>query len=128
MANIGISQTFKQIEDELAKSFDAIFTKYGYRLSFKNGSYTPGGSTLSLKIEAVKDGAQSLDAQKYESRRVFMGLPPLNYSLQYGDKKYEITGINKTGTKVLGKSSVNGKIYLISVALVKQLYGIQKGG
>jgi hypothetical protein len=127
MANQSISKVFDAIEAELAKSFDTIATKYGYHLSFKAGSYSPGGSNLTLKIEAVKDGAQSHDAQVYEAQRVFLGLPPLKYSLQYGDKKYEIAGINKTGTKVLGKSSANGKIYLLPVALVKQLYSIQKG-
>lgn len=127
MANVGISQTFKLIEDELAKSFDSIATKYGYHLSFKSGSYTPGGSTLSIKIEAVKDGELSLDSQVYESQRIRMGLPPLNFNLQYGDKKYDIVGINKTGTKVKGKSNANGKVYLFPVSLVKQLYGIQKG-
>jgi hypothetical protein len=126
MANQGISATFKAIEAELAKSFDAIATKYGYNLSFKNGSYDALGN-INIKIEAVKDGAKSHDAQVYDMKRIPLGLPPLGFKLQYGDKQFEIEGINKTDTKILGKSSTNGKIYLLPVSLVKMLYGIQKG-
>ena len=116
------------IESMLSKVFPEIATKYGYNLKFKGGTYMPDGSVLNLRIEAIKDGALSEDAQRYEYNHIRMGLPPLNTPLNYGGKDYIIVGMNTTGSKIKGKKVSNGLVYLLSVEIVKQLWSVQKAG
>jgi hypothetical protein len=122
----GITATFSNIETELSKTFADIETKFGYKLYFKTRSYD-GQENIFLKIEGVKDGSKSIDAQYYETIYIQMGLPPLNTPLKYGEKTYKIVGINKTGTKVKGENA-KGLIYLLPSGIVKQLWSLQKNG
>jgi len=113
------------IEGALSKTFGDIETKYGYKLKFKGGSFD-GEGNLTLRIECLKDGAKSADAQRYEGNRIWMGLPPLNTVLKYVGKEFKVVGMNTTGTKV--KATWMGKTFLLTPDLTRTLWIAQKDG
>jgi hypothetical protein len=111
------------IESALSKTFADIETKYGYKLKFKGGSFDSEGN-LNLRIECLKDGAKSADAQRYDANRILMGLPPLTTVIPYVGKEFVIVGMNTTGSKI--KATWKGKTYLLPLEVVKVLWSAQK--
>jgi hypothetical protein len=118
-----INKVADKIEADLSKTFSDIETKYGYKLSFKGGSFD-GEGNLNFRIIANKNGAKSQDAQRYENNRGWMGLPPLNTKLVYSGKEFVIVGMNTTGTKV--KATWNKMTYLLLPDVVKRLWSAVK--
>ena len=125
MPNTGISQTFKNVETELADAFEKIKIKYGYTLSVEKRSYDINGN-LTLKIEAVKEGELSRDADEYTRNHIRLGLPPLDALFVSGGVTYRITGLNKTSTKVKAKAP-NGKGWLFPIDFVQLYWKANKG-
>ena len=111
----------RKIEADLQKSLNEIGIAYGYKLTFGNGTFDSEGN-FTLKLVGNKNGAKSAAAQRYDSVRIELRLPPLGTKICFGGrvKVYEIAGMNTTGTKVHGVR--NGLTYLLPVDDVQMIW------
>jgi len=125
ISKLEMNSVFKKVEGELSKSFDTIKTKYGYQVKFGKGSYD-GEGNLYIKLEALKDGALSAEAQRYNANRIWMGLPPLGTVMKIGvgSREYTITGMNTTGSKI--KATSGDAKYLLTNETVKAVWSSMK--
>jgi len=100
---------------ELEKKTDCPYT-----FSMGNISYDREGN-FSVKLEATKRGGVSKSELEYNASKGWLGLPDFGSLFVHQGCTYEITGINRTGTKVIAKQKQNGKGYLFGVDFVKFL-------
>jgi hypothetical protein len=115
------SDMIRKIQADLQKSLDELGTKYGYKLKFGNGTYSPDGN-FTLKLVGNKDGVKSIAAQIYDRKHISMRLPPLGTEITFGigSRKYTIVGMSKTGVKIHGVC--NGLTYLLPVVDVQMVW------
>ena len=117
--------TLKTMSKEIEQALDAVGKKYGYTLKTGAISYDGQGNfSTKLKGTNTKDGAKSPEAVRYEALALYAkmkgdALLPLGAKFVYGVDEYTIIGSNTTGTKVLAKSTKNGKTYLFPVKLIQ---------
>ena len=127
---MGKKQTISNKIQELQKEFDTLFAEiestHGYRFSFGMGTKYDQQGNLYFKLQAIKVGSQSLEDLKYERERIFLKLPPLQTCLHYGTKRYTVLGLNKTGTKLLGKNEENGAVYLLPLDIAQMAWRLQR--
>lgn len=101
----------KQIRTDLDLALAEVAKKHGLKdLHTGNAGFTEGGS-FTFKIHGILAGGLSEEAQRYNELRDLLKLPELGslYEASNG-KKYTITGINTTGTKVFIQDE-NGETY-----------------
>ena len=113
------SDMIRKIQADLQKSLNEIGTKYGYKLTVGNGTYSPDGN-FTIKLVGNKDGVKSVAAQLYDRKHISMRLPPLGTVITFGigSRKYTIVGMK--ASKVHGVC--NGLTYLLPVVDVQMAW------
>jgi len=117
--------TLKVISKDINDALAIVGQKYGYKFSTGTISYD-GEGNFTTKLKAVKEGAKSPEAQRYESLVITRNkygrkLLPLGAVFAYDVNEYIIIGCNTTGSKVHCKKDANGKTYLFSIELIETL-------
>lgn len=124
--------TLETMTKEIEQVLEVVGKKYGYTLKIGNTSYdTEGNFSTKLKGINQKEGAKSPEAIRYEAlveykKMINEPMLPLGSQFVYGVDEYTIVGVNTTGTKILSKSTKNGKIYLFPVNLIEIFAKAQK--
>jgi hypothetical protein len=103
----------RDIRQDLNAAMAAIAAKHGLgRLEATNASFA--GDAFTFKLEGLKAGGLSKEAQRYNLYRVSADLPPLHTTILLRDgKKYTIEGMNTTGSKVQIKLLGTDRVYLL---------------
>lgn len=114
-----VLSTVRKINTEVETALAVIGKKYGYSFSLGTTTYDKDGGNFTSKLTAHKDGALTPEAQKYNANRGWLALPELGTVVKFGAWSYEITGLNRTGTKVHATRQDNGKSYNLPTDMVK---------
>jgi len=124
--------TLETMTKEIEQTLEVVGKKYGYTLKIGNTSYdTEGNFSTKLKGINQKEGAKPPEAIRYEAlveykKMINEPMLPLGSQFVYGVDEYTIVGVNTTGTKILSKSTKNGKTYLFPVNLIEIFAKAQK--
>lgn len=121
--SIEINRAFlRTLCEEIDAALADIGKEYGLEIKAGNATYT--SSTFGLKIEGKVEGGveggADLDAQRYDSSRELMQLPPRGTAFVYGGKTYTTQGLNTTGSKVHVARVPDGKQFVISPDAVRR--------
>ena len=98
-----IQEMRKAIQEALTE----VGKNHGYDLELGKISYNTDGN-LSAEMKGTPTGNMSEDQKRYEYCKRSKGLPDYGSSIVIDKVSYVISGINRTGTKVI-LSSANGK-------------------
>ena len=94
-------------------------------------TYDPTMGNFTFKVEGVDGGGKTMEEIRYDTLRASMRLPAIGtkFTSTRGEK-YVVVGMNTTCSKILCKSSGNGKTYLFKPEAVVLLTasGTKKGG
>jgi hypothetical protein len=100
-----------KIRGDIDAALVAVAAKHGLA-SLKCGGGTIGSSNFMLKVEGVMGGGKTPEAERYEINAKMLRLKPIGSVFVSGNRTYQITGLNKTGSKILADRAPDGKTFL----------------
>jgi hypothetical protein len=91
-------EILKAVRVDINDALVAISAKYAITLHAGNATYTE--NHMTMKIDGVRVGGLSKDAERYNGA-AFLKLPPLGTEFKHKSAMFKTTGLNSTGSKVL---------------------------
>ena len=114
-------EILKAVRVDINDALVAISAKYAITLHAGNATYTE--NHMTMKIDGVRVGGLSKDAERYNSASAaFLKLPPLGSDFKHKGATYKTTGLNSTGSKVLCERD-NGQRYQFPVDFFNTIRG-----
>lgn len=113
----------RALRSDINAALAPLATKYGLtKLAAGNASYSAGAFTM--KLEGLATGGLTKEEQRYDKHRAtgwqMQWLPARGAAVLYGGDQFTATGINSTGTKVIGTFAKRpGKSFIVPVDLLR---------
>lgn len=86
------------IETDMDIALKSVGEKYGVKIAYKGGSFTPTNATLRMEVSTISSSGEAIsaDVQTYKTLAGLYGLDPkmLNSKVTYNGSIYTITGLN----------------------------------
>lgn len=90
----------RDIRNDINAALASVAAKHGLRtLAAGNASFT--GDAFTIKLDGIKEGGLSKEAQRYQQYRAALNLPPLKSTIEFRSRQYRVEGMNTTGSKVM---------------------------
>jgi len=122
-------QTIEKVRADINAALVDIATRHNLaQLKLAPRCTYDAAGAFTFKLEGVVGGGMDKDASRYVDMQQWDStLPPLNYVLPYGGRKFSIEGCNTTGSKAKAVDLADGKRYLLPMESVRRNYVISKG-
>ncbi len=116
----------KAIRPEIDAALKAVAEKFGLdSLKCGNATYDPRANNFTMKLDGIASGGVDKGAARYDSAvRFDTALPPRGAEIATGGRKFKVSGMNTTGSKVTAVGP-DGKTYLLKTDAVKRIWATQ---